>query len=241
MKKVFVTIIILSLFLSACGREPEPTVAATEPSAAATVPSTESSGTTEPGETDPSDNCATPGFDAAEYDAYLQQFTADKVPENFVHYEHIRWIGELEYFGCPFYVESEAYDESFKLYLYYLHDEYDCRLLLTISKEGFRDRINGQPTSAVNLADLRCLTEESEGRTYYTHGDLNYLYNDGKISSVLWRSNGLTFELYEEESGIVGYPAEYTDSFMGELLCAETANEALEKFLTAINAPIPET
>ena len=236
----------LSLFLTACGREPEPTTAPT-------VPGTESTGVTDPSteptapSTEPSEvigaDCHTPNWTPEQYDFYLNHVS--DAPAGFVHYEHIRWMGEVQWIHIPRSFEHMENMENSWFYSYYMQDEAGFNLELRVGRAypGYTSTV--PETNAINPEDMRFLTEEIEGRVRYIYGDMSYSYEDGRLMyiKVEWE-NGKSCVL---SSGILttdelcDYPTEPTGTFLGDLLSLETADEAVERFLAAINAPIPET
>ena len=163
-----------------------------------------------------------------EYNWFL---LTNKVPDNFVKYKDIKQIGKFDDIvlggrstGC-----SSTFDYS--RYHYCLIDESGAELTLYVDSNPEDDTvIEAETITAVNESDMRYLEEDLRG--HYTVDGMTYAYVSGKLLSIEWVSNGITYTLCGSMN-LSDYP-DITSTFVSKLLNLETAAETLNDFFDVV-------
>lgn len=106
-----------------------------------------------------------------------------KLPEDFVVYDDIKELGEFKEFVCL----SEARKNDFSECMYTLYDEDAGEFVLYIDREPFYESEHTKNViTNVNAKNMRSLNSSEHGT--YKNGDINYVYLNGKLSSIEWKS-----------------------------------------------------
>ena len=163
-----------------------------------------------------------------EYNWFL---LTNREPDNFVKHKDIKQIGKFDHIvlggrstGC-----RSTFDYS--QYNYVLIDESGAELTLYVDSNSEDDIvIEAETITTVNESDMRYLEEDLHG--HYTVDGVTYAYVSGKLISIKWVSNGITYTLCSSMN-LSDYP-DTTSTFVGKLLNLETAAETLNEFFDVV-------
>ena len=149
--------------------------------------------------------------------------TTSELPENFITAEDLHSFGTFTYFTC--------FDlPSFSSYSYNFCLENGFTFLITVVHENSQDK-NAEDDYESTwkrledpkfTSDMRYLTEKNTGKAIV--GDITYMYNLGKLSSLSWRIDDTMISIFFTVSNIDEFPTESTDSI---LCCLLSASESI--------------
>ena len=152
------------------------------------------------------------------YQKFLNQ---SRLPENFVQYEKISQLGN--FVNLVFLSDTSAGD--FSSYMYSLVDDSDYEISLYVNSNTTADNesTNNIDISSINSNDMRQLSGASSGK--YAQGELVYKYVSGKLLSIAWNSEGISYKLCGS-SMLSDYPST-SSTVVGQLLNSNNASAAL--------------
>lgn len=139
------------------------------------------------------------------------------LPDDFIYYNQISIIGDYDFLFIP----SNNYD--FESYHYSLIDDKKVNFLLYIFHYDTEEVVLPEITK-IKSTDMRTHTGVDKG--VYRSGEIEYFIENEKLSSISWKSNGITYVL--DGTDLSEYP-DTTSTFIGKMLNLDTAHEALEE------------
>lgn len=160
------------------------------------------------------------------YQKFLNQ---SRLPENFVRYEKISQLGS--FVNLVFLSDASAGD--FSSYMYSLVDDSDYEITLYVNSNMTADNesTNNIDISSINSNDMRQLSGASSGK--YAQGELVYKYVSGKLLSIAWNSEGISYKLCGS-SMLSDYPST-SSTVVGQLLNSNNASAALQSVFNAVD------
>ncbi len=165
------------------------------------------------------------------YDEYCEGMKTLDIPGNFVRYEDIAFLGD---FDCLCF-NSDAKHGDFRFYIYSIYP----KELPTINNSNslcFSVATRDWPEKSekfiaeknINTADMRFLKTSDTG-VFYVDG-FKYNYFKGKLTSIVWESNGTRYSLGQNESGVWASLNLTENSFISDILNLEKAQTRLNYF-----------
>ena len=173
------------------------------------------------------------------YEEYLEYIDSVKnLPDDFITYDMLKSIGDFLAFSGP---------KTFRGYWYTLIAENNKWIFVRVSE--LPDRIKSRPiVEPQNINDLRNATPTG-GWAEYSHNNITYSYFDGMLESIEWAIGtklitltvtGVTATgevVSGEKATFVDYPLG-GETFVSQLLSAQTATAAVQSFNQNIEAEI---
>lgn len=151
-----------------------------------------------------------------EYEKLLKN---QKMPDRFVGYDKISQIGE--FYSVVFL--SPTYSGDYSSCLYTLIDKSGYELGLYVEIDAEDKNTTANSVTNINSADMRLLSDESKG--IYEKSGITYTYVTGKLLSVSWVIDGVTYILCGN-SMLFDYPSTNA-TFTGKLLNLESASATI--------------
>ena len=162
-------------------------------------------------------------IDLAEYRAYMKQAN---LPENFIHYDDIAYIGEFCLFSCihPDVVGEENWlktgDESCGYYYSLSNGNYILHIDPAKSSALSNDKLISE---SVLPNDLRSLNSTATGTVLI--GSVQYEYLYGKLLGIKWVCDDIVFTLAISDNTL-----EAPSDFIQNLFNKNTAASQIESF-----------
>lgn len=164
------------------------------------------------------------------YDEYLKFINSSALPDHFVAYEAVSQFGTFDSFVCT----SEASEGDYSEYTYFVVDESDVELALSIdlSPENETDSTANILTH-VNAEDMRKLSGEESGA--YTQSGIRYSYASGMLLSVSWQIDGIEYSIHTTDYSLLAdYPLD-SSAQVAKLLNLQSADEVLSALSTEVD------
>lgn len=162
------------------------------------------------------------------YDEYLDFISKNEIPDSFLTYESLRFIGEFK--GLT--VRSFYAFGNFDAYHYDFVD--DLGYSITVSVRMDHDPEKDMITKDYLLQppqDLRVL--ESKSKKWLMLGDFEYLYLQGKLCYVYLYSGNMRITI-SGNPHLYEYPTTKSTTFLSQLLNIETVEAASNRFVAAV-------
>lgn len=221
MKTKIVSMILISLFLTACSAPAQNTPSYSDSSSAA----------------DSYVDGYAIVFDEGEYDEYLEHFkTAENVPEEFVYYEQLRELGAFK----QFYAVSNYSEFVYDVYYYTLTDQCGHEFAIKIQdKKPSNSTADG--TAAVDPQDMRYLPGKDKGYLVYYHDEVRYSYSDGQLSGISWMVDDRYFSITFEPGMLSTFGPEHSGTIIDGFRSLDTASATYNAFAEQVkSAKLPE-
>ena len=161
------------------------------------------------------------------YNEYVdEQTSAGNVPEYFLGYEKLRFLGDFEsvvllpgfdQYLCTFNSRGTEFD----MYVYHELSDYMKENPMDLSSNVFPEEIQPQ-----NTKDMRAFGEGESvsNRHCYVFQNIRYTFFGGKLESISWYANGTYCSLSAENYS--SYPL-ISNTFQSKLLNLDTAVQAI--------------
>lgn len=164
-----------------------------------------------------------PGLTFETFELYQKFIQTTQLPSDFVPYSSISQFGEFS--GLV--VLSDWMFGDYSACMYRMMDDMEYNFVLYT--DATPQDIPLESVTGVNLADMRTL--ETDSRGCYNHNGVKYNYISGKLYSIEWEHDGITYTLSKSgEDGFSKYP-NTTDTIVGQLLNANVAAETINRVL----------
>lgn len=156
--------------------------------------------------------------------AYKKFVKNAKLPDDFVYYDDIKFLGEFKGFVCS----SESRVDDYSECMYTLYDEDAGEFVLYIDREPPQESEHTKNViTNVNAKNMRSLDSSEHGT--YKNGDINYVYLNGKLFSIRWKSG----EWYCSISSIDDLKEDTSGSNISKLFDLDTSTA----FISSIAKP----
>ncbi len=134
-----------------------------------------------------------PSLYAYSFDEYQKILKANAaanfLSDKFVTYDELSMFGE--FYGIVF-LHDISYETEFYRYMYSFGDD-QSRVNLTIYEKHPKSSIVTELITDINKSDMRNSENEIKGK--YTANGFSYTYIQGKLSSISWENEGITYIL----------------------------------------------
>lgn len=157
------------------------------------------------------------------YDDYNEFIHSTELPSDFVPYEAVASIGKFDGFVCL----TDARQNDYGQYMYDLIDDNGFNLMLYVDHRTEKPfKIELKDLTAATADDLRFFADGETGIA--ARDDLKYTYIKGKLLSVEWESQGITFTLCANMM-LSDYPLDTSnETFASRLLTPQKAGSAVQ-------------
>ena len=161
-----------------------------------------------------------------DYDEYISFITSIGMPDSFVTYDELSFLGSFKAFICPPFASAKELTQ----YIYEFKDSngYD----IAISIKPMNNQISTENILMLNnVTDYRKLSSEEKGVAIIN--GFTYCYVKGNLLSIKFVYENMQFVI-TGNSVLSDYPTNGTDTFMSRLLSPATAKAAAAEFVTAL-------
>ena len=157
---------------------------------------------------------------------YNKMLDSKILPQDFVKYEDLKALGEFK----AFVFLSDAGNNDYSSYLYSLADSSGAELSIYVdhNKEN-NTSATLQKIENIKTNNMRQIPDEISGR--YIEGGLVYKYVSGKLLSISWTNEGITYTLCGSVM-LVDYPI-IDSTFVGKMLNVDSALKTFNEFFKA--------
>ena len=153
-----------------------------------------------------------------DYDEYISFITSMGMPDSFVTYDELSFLGSFKAFICPPFASAKELTQ----YIYDFKDSngYD----VAIAIQPMNNQISTENILMLNnVTDYRKLSSEEKGVA--TINGFTYCYVKGNLLSIKFVYENMQFVI-TGNSVLSDYPINGDDTFMSKLLSADTAKGA---------------
>ena len=153
-----------------------------------------------------------------DYDEYISFITSMGMPDSFITYDELSFLGNFKMFICPPFASAKELTQ----YIYDFKDSngYDIAIdIRPIKNTVSTDNI----LMLDDVKDYRYLSSDERG--IFTTNGLTYRYLKGELSCIEFKYNDMQFVI--SGNGMLSdYPVNGVNTFMSKLLSADTAKDA---------------
>lgn len=158
-----------------------------------------------------------------------QRLEKDTLPKEVVRYEDIKAIGQFN----SFIVLSDGFSGDYSQYMYSVKDESGYTFYITITDTARRQSKEPNILSTeYDKTDMRTVDETKHGSIFVNN--INYLYIQGKLSSISWKQGDIKFEISGDSPSKIysldNYPKGYR-TFVSDILNSETARKTIDDLM----------
>ncbi len=175
-------------------------------------------------------------FSLSEYNSYFEE-NADSIPEHFITYDMISHLGEFDAFMCS----ERRFNIQYRAYTYQIRSgiaggQDSGRTTLTIMHDQKQSDQMGNAAVIFDNSNENLLTCPGEATGIYTLNGIQYVYRNGNLWCVMWKSNGVSF-MYSRDGGntFVDNDVKTDTEFLSKLFTKSGAAEAVKLFDEMIN------
>ncbi len=161
-----------------------------------------------------------------DYDEYVSFITTMGMPDSFMTYEELSFLGSFKAFICPPFASAKELTQ----YMYDFKDSngYD----IAIDIRPVKNQISTENILMLNnVTDYRKLSSDERGVA--TINGLTYSYVKGSLLTIEFVYENMQFVI-SGNSVLSDYPVNGEDTFMSRLLSPATAKAAAAEFVTAL-------
>ena len=153
-----------------------------------------------------------------DYDEYISFITSMGMPDSFITYDELSFLGNFKMFICPPFASAKELTQ----YIYDFKDSNGYDVVIAI--QPVRNQISTENILMLNnVTDYRKLSSEEKGVA--TINGLTYRYVKGKLLTIEFVYEDMQFVI-SGNSVLSDYPVNGEDTFMSKLLSADTAKDA---------------
>ncbi len=161
-----------------------------------------------------------------DYDEYISFITSMGMPDSFVTYDELSFLGSFKAFICPPFASAKELTQ----YIYDFKDSngYD----IAIDIRPIKNTISTDNILMLDdVKDYRYLSSDERG--VFTTNGLTYQYLRGELSCIEFKYNDMQFVI--SGNGMLSdYPVNGEDTFMSRLLSADTAKDVATQLAASI-------
>ena len=163
-----------------------------------------------------------------DYDEYVSFITSMGMPDSFMTYEELSFLGNFQTFICePFTTGDEC-----KEYIYVVEDDNGYSVMLSIELAEKELVTENYIFMSDNISDYRFV--EYDNVVHSIVNDLKYSYARGKLFAITALFGNIKIVMTISGGRFENYPVNGEDTFMSKLLSADTAKGAAAELVASI-------
>lgn len=167
------------------------------------------------------------------YEEYLDFIASDEIPNDFITYEMISYMGEFESLT----IRSYYYLSDFSAYHYNLVDDLGVEFSIDVRTDKAPEDIVTKNYLMQPPQDIRNI--ESTQVSYFSHNGMEFLYLQGRLTYIYWYHGQIKIT-FSGRSSLSTYPTTQGSTFLSNLLNYSTSKATVDSFVQSIVSTLPQ-